>query len=193
MPYEDVVKSIEELHRLKSAGIITDAEFEQSKQQLLFGRGKPTATRPDRFTGLPAFTGELPPDSDHLGWITLPLRRYAEFTGRSGRKEFWMFQLLPVGLFFSLFAIGFTFAGGVGEGTAGGFALGVVLLAALGLIIPQLALQVRRLHDQDRSGWLVALNLVPYIGPVAIFILMLMEGTVGENKYGPDPYGPDTL
>lgn len=193
MPYEDVVKSIEELHRLKSAGIITDTEFEQSKQQLLFGRGKPAAAQPERFTGLPAFTGDLPSDNDHVGWITLPLRRYADFKGRSGRKEFWMFQLLPVGLFLFLVAVGFAFGGGVGEGTAIGLSIALVMLAVLALIVPQLAVQVRRLHDQDRSGWLVAFNLVPYIGPIIVLILMLMEGTVGENKYGPDPYGPQQL
>lgn len=80
--------SIEGLHRMKAEGIITEEEFEQSKQRILFGSGSKTTAGATTATG-----------NDHLAWILLPIRRYAEFTGRSSRKEFWMFQLVYVALF----------------------------------------------------------------------------------------------
>ena len=60
-------------------------------------------------------------------------------------------------------------------------------LFVLGSFIPGLAVQVRRLHDQDLSGWLVLVNLVPYLGALVMLVLMCIKGTNGENQYGPDP------
>jgi uncharacterized membrane protein YhaH (DUF805 family) len=49
--------------------------------------------------------------------------------------------------------------------------------------------QVRRLHDQDKSGWLILLSFIPYIGGLILLVLMLIDGTPGANRYGPDPKG----
>lgn len=187
---QNALKSIEDLHRLKTEGVITEADYEKAKEEILFGN-KPATTRAAAPEGREPFIRiagpvTLPADDDHLGWITLPLKRYADFTGRSSRKEFWMFQL-------AFLAIGIVaLVGGVdlfaGTGGLGGLALIFTWVALLALIVPLLAVQVRRFHDQDRSGWLVALNLLPYVGSLVVYILMLVEGTRGDNRYGPNPW-----
>lgn len=183
---EDALKRIEDLHRLKTEGVITEADFEKAKADLLSG------TAPRRHsTSTTATPTVLPDANDHVGWMTLPLRRYAEFHGRSTRKEFWMFQLIYVAL--ALVTAVLVGVGGVdeyGEGTGlSKLAVGLFVIALLGLFVPLLAVQTRRFHDQDRSGWFVLLNLIPYLGTFAVFIFMLLEGTRGDNRFGPDPRG----
>lgn len=188
------LKSIEDLHRLKTDGIITEEEFERSKERLLFG-GKPTSaaatpTAPrGSFSAAIGIIGSgapatLPQKEDHLAWITLPLRRYADFEGRSTRREFWMFQLVYVAL---ALIVGMVFATGENAGALHIIVLLLVATAALGLVVPLLAVQARRFHDQNRSGLLVLINFVPYVGAIVVFVMMLMEGTPGENRFGPDP------
>jgi uncharacterized membrane protein YhaH (DUF805 family) len=117
----------------------------------------------------------------------LPLKRYADFKGRSSRREFWMFQIIYLGLGFLAF-MAFTERDAYGEIPAINILfLLAVLVALLGLTVPLLAVEARRLHDQDRSGWLVLINLIPYVGALIVYGLMLIEGTPGENQYGPDP------
>ena len=184
---DDGVKSIENLHRLKSEGIITDEEFEQSKQRILFGQGRGAA----QVTAPRAPAAGLPGEDDHLAWVTLPLRRYADFDGRSTRREYWMFQLIPLTLFVFGVAIAGASVDQYGDMTGFGMMMiGLVMLGFIGLLVPLLAVQARRLHDQDRSGWLVLLNLIPYIGALAIFVIMLLPGTRGDNRFGPDPLAP---
>jgi len=65
-------------------------------------------------------------------------------------------------------------------------------LALIGLAVPHVAVQVRRFHDQDKSGWFALLNLVPYPGPFIVAGFMLIEGTQGDNQYGPDPKSKDS-
>ncbi|WP_442800310.1 DUF805 domain-containing protein [Sphingobium sp. C100] len=81
--------------------------------------------------------------------------------------------------------------GGFPAGTAsgGGASLFMILLGllVLALIIPSFAVQVRRFHDQDKSGWFVLLNFIPYVGGLIVLVFMFLEGTKGENRYGPDP------
>ena len=67
------------------------------------------------------------------------------------------------------------------------------LLGFIGLIIPNVAVQVRRLHDQDRSGWLILLFMIPYVGGLIGLVFMCIGGTPGPNRFGPDPYGEDYL
>lgn len=179
-----------------------------------------------------------------MNYMFLPLRRYADFEGRSRRKEFWLWQLFV--FLVSLVLIGGFIAmmfsaiyrvdqrGGVDwqsntssyESSYGDSdisysddssfsyststkanvdpymfmeemgAFGWVLLAlsflwALFIFIPNLAVTIRRLHDQDKSGWFYLLAFIPIVGPFILLIFMLIEGTRGPNRFGPDPKGPD--
>ena len=135
-----------------------------------------------------------------MDWMLMPLRRYAEFSGRSRRKEYWMFTLfilvaylvlgtlIGVGGFFSML----TDPSGVPQFSAiGWLGLGLLGIFALAMFIPTLAVIVRRLHDQDKSGWFILIQFVPYIGAIVMLVFMCIEGTKGENRYGPDPKGED--
>lgn len=131
-----------------------------------------------------------------MEWMILPYRRYADFSGRSRRKEYWLFALFYVLVMLVLNAVFGT--NEVVRGT-GSFVYGTRLvgagswvggLFALFSLVPSLAVSVRRLHDQDRSGWLLLLWLIPFLGWFALLVLMLLEGTRGANRYGPDPKTP---
>lgn len=130
-----------------------------------------------------------------------PLRKYADFYGRATRTEYWMFFLFRVLLvvaFLIPLIILAVLDNGVApdpDGNASAFGVigGVIVmlggLAYLALLIPELAVTVRRFHDQDLSGWLVLLGLVP-AGGFVIFVFMLLRGTNGTNRHGPDPRAP---
>ncbi len=138
-----------------------------------------------------------------------PLRRYADFEGRSRRTEYWLFVLFHVlvAIAFMIIAVSLFIAGGVAHPNlapvpAAGIAAGLWFLlgglAWLALLIPTLAVHVRRLHDIDQSGWLMLLSLIPGLGGIVLLILHLMDGTPGPNRYGPDPkgrepYGPPVV
>lgn len=144
-------------------------------------------------------------DVTGIGWMVEPLRRYADFNGRSRRTEYWMFALLQVIVYVLCF--GMIIAGMPwGELESNPDAepspiaiLGILLIALWWLVtfIPSLAVKVRRLHDSDKSGWLVLLFvfltfLLSIIGWVVQAVFMLLEGTRGPNQYGDDPKGGDT-
>jgi uncharacterized membrane protein YhaH (DUF805 family) len=115
--------------------------------------------------------------------MTMPLRRYAEFSGRSRRKEYWMFFLL---LMIAFVVVGIV-EGALGmAGTVGPYGpLSILLILAV--FIPSLAVGVRRLHDTGRSGWWLLIGLVPLLGGIVLLIFYVLEGTRGPNEYGPDP------
>lgn len=175
------LSNIENLHRLKAEGIITETEFEDAKRRILFG----SAPKQSSAFSPPAYQPSI---DEHMTWITMPLRRFADFRGRSRRREFWMFQLI----YLALALAGVVFVGGTADAYGGwspfgNIVAGLIILALIGLFVPLLAVEVRRLHDQGRSGFLVLLNLIPYLGVVIVLILMAIPGTVGENRFGPDP------
>ena len=119
-----------------------------------------------------------------MEWMLMPLRRYADFSGRSRRKEYWMFLLGLVIVFVVLSMVeGLLGLGGLVGGVYGP----LTLLLALAIFIPALAVQVRRFHDQGRTGWLVLLNLIPFIGGLIVLVFMVLDGKRGPNQYGPDP------
>lgn len=131
-----------------------------------------------------------------MEWMTLPLKRYAVFSGRSRRKEYWMFALLMLilGVIAAavdiLLGFGMTYRAvsdtgyGAGATTYNG---PLEILLSLGTLIPSLAVTVRRLHDLDKSGWWLLILLVPFIGAFVLLVFMCIEGTRGANRFGPDP------
>jgi uncharacterized membrane protein YhaH (DUF805 family) len=128
-----------------------------------------------------------------MEWMLLPLKRYFDFEGRSRRTEYWMYTLMTVLLY--LLCIALIVIGAVGSGDSGEMnptamaGVGLMGLLILGLLIPTIAVQVRRFHDQDKSGWWVLINLIPSIGGIIVLVFMCLEGTRGPNQYGPDPKG----
>lgn len=120
----------------------------------------------------------------------MPLKRYADFSGRSRRKEYWMFTLLNIvviTVLMVLVGIGGGFGGQNGTSALSMAALVLVCLYSLATLVPSLAVQVRRFHDQGKSGWYVLLGLIPWLGGVVILVFMFMEGVKDANAYGPDP------
>lgn len=122
--------------------------------------------------------------------------KYADFKGRARRNEYWMYVLFNT--IITLICYALIGIGAVAEsGLIGG--LGLILLygTGLALLIPSLAVAVRRLHDTNRSGWFLLLILIPLIGFIVLLVFLVTEGTRGPNNYGPDPKNPtnelDTL
>lgn len=119
-----------------------------------------------------------------MEWAIMPLKKYAEFTGRARRKEYWLFVLLSFGIYIVASILdGIAGLSGVIAGVYGP----IMTAAALGLLIPSIAVGVRRLHDTDRSGWWLLIALVPFVGGIVLLVFMVLEGTNGANRFGPDP------
>lgn len=118
-----------------------------------------------------------------MNWYLKVLKNYTNFSGRARRKEYWMFTLFNV--IFAVAAVlldnllGLAF-----EGIGYGPVYGLYLLAT---IIPGIAVSVRRLHDVDKSGWMILIGLIPLIGAIWLLVLFATEGTPGDNQYGPNP------
>ena len=112
------------------------------------------------------------------------LRRYADFTGRSSRREFWTFTLVQVLLVFLWLAAASATAD---DETLSGIVSVVGVGYMLATIVPELAARVRRLHDSGRSGWWLLLAAVPFVGPVVVLVLLCQAGEARANAYGPQP------
>jgi uncharacterized membrane protein YhaH (DUF805 family) len=113
------------------------------------------------------------------------LSQYVGFGGRARRAEYWWFVLFSVlvGIVTSILdiALGTDFEGSV---TSGGL---FNLIANLALLLPSLAVAVRRLHDTDRSGWWILIALIPLIGAIVLLVFFVQDGTAGPNRFGPSP------
>ncbi|MDY7099107.1 MAG: DUF805 domain-containing protein [Pseudomonadota bacterium] len=152
-----------------------------------------------------------------MEWMILPFKRYADFQGRSRRKEFWMFALLNIiiGLvlagpfYFSMVGSAVeAAAAGASEDAAAAAALGgagmfsmvgigLYGLYALAALIPNIAVTVRRFHDRDMSGWwylgFIVASMIPFVGilaSIALIVILALPGTDGANRFGPDPKNP---
>ena len=118
-----------------------------------------------------------------MEWATLPLKKYADFTGRARRKEYWMFALLVIvasvviGMIEGILGLGGTLA----------MYGPLSLLFMLAILIPSISVGVRRLHDTNRSGWWILIGLIPIVGSIVLIVFFVLEGTRGPNQYGPDP------
>ncbi|HTV83262.1 MAG TPA: DUF805 domain-containing protein [Acidobacteriaceae bacterium] len=117
-----------------------------------------------------------------MEWYRMAWQRYAQFDGRSHRKEYWMFVL--INLIVSLILCAGIF---VARSYAVTIACGIVCcLYGLAAIVPGLAVSVRRLHDIGRSGWWLLIDFIP-LGCFVLLIFFVREGTPGPSEHGPDP------
>lgn len=105
------------------------------------------------------------------------LGNYANFKDRARRSEYWWFYLFTV----ILYVVASIIDGIIGLPI-------FYIVTALGLLIPTIAVSVRRLHDADKSGWWLLIMLVPLIGILLLLYWFVTRGTVGPNRFGPDPY-----
>jgi len=112
-----------------------------------------------------------------MNYFTDVLKKYAVFTGRARRKEYWMYILFYIII---MFVLGFI-EGMIGTG-------GIIgALFGLALLLPSIGVGIRRLHDTGKSGWLLLLGLIPLVGAIILIVFFVQEGTKGDNAYGPDP------
>lgn len=108
------------------------------------------------------------------------IKKYAKFEGRANRPQYWYFVLTQFLAFFILELLCVIPFVNIIAGLA-------LLVLWLGLIVPGIAVAVRRLHDTNRSGWWLLLCFVPFVGAIVLLVWMCSEGTKGANKYGDEP------
>lgn len=125
-----------------------------------------------------------------MNWfIECITKNYANFSGRARRKEYWMY-----GLFYVLFMFILVIASalicammGMNSLEIDRVVIFIVICTYLALLIPTLAVLVRRLHDINKSGWWCLISFVPYVGIIILFIFALLDSTPGRNQYGENP------
>ena len=121
-------------------------------------------------------------------YIVDPWRRALDFSGRSTRTEYWLFQLqMPI-----VAILGIAVAAIIQSVWLNYILGGLLVLAFIPWFIASLAIGVRRLHDHDKSGWWLLIGLIPYVGGVIQLVLMLLPGDQGDNRYGHNPRYGDT-
>lgn len=118
-----------------------------------------------------------------MNWFTTALKKYAVFSGRSRRSEYWYFILFYFIIYIALAFVDrvtgtFDPKSGIGLLTA---------IFALALLIPSLSVSVRRLHDTDRSGWWLLIGFIPLIGAIVLIVFLAQDSGAGTNRFGPNP------
>ena len=148
-----------------------------------------------------------------IDWAKRPLQKYADFSGRAPRPEYWWFVLAQIVVLLVAMLLDSLLGSDLG-GTGYGI---IYIIVALALLLPSVAVSIRRLHDTNRSGWWLLLVAVPYLllglmtgmaaagdspvglgmagivgivalaGAIAILVFMILPGTPGDNRFGPPP------
>jgi len=118
-----------------------------------------------------------------MSWYILALKKYAQFSGRSRRKEYWMFFLFNIIFSSVAYIIDYIIFGDANV---------ISVLYILVLFLPGLALAVRRLHDTEKGWWWIFITLIPIVGNIIFLVIMCTNGTQGVNKYGADPKENET-
>lgn len=118
-----------------------------------------------------------------MNWFMAALQKYATFSGRAQRAEYWYFLLFYIIIYVALMIVdGIT--GSLNAESGLGLLSG---LFALGMLVPSLAVSVRRLHDTDRSGWWLLIGIIPLIGGIILLVFTAQDGTQGDNSFGSNP------
>ncbi|MEM8594489.1 MAG: DUF805 domain-containing protein [Pseudomonadota bacterium] len=118
-----------------------------------------------------------------MDWYLSVWEKYAVFDGRARRKEYWWFTLFNV-LALLVLALIDSSMGSYSPTAKMGLLSGVYVLAS---ILPSIGVTIRRLHDTDRSGWWMLISFIPVIGHIVLMVLLAIEGTQGDNRFGPNP------
>lgn len=120
-----------------------------------------------------------------MDWYLKVLQQYFDFSGRARRKEYWTFVMFNIGISIVLGIIDFLVLG-AGES---GFSI-LSTLYSLAVMIPGVAVSVRRLHDTGRSGWYLLCALIPFIGAFIVLYFVVADSEPGHNSWGPNPKEP---
>lgn len=118
-----------------------------------------------------------------MKWFCKVLNQYADFKGRACREEFWMFALINLLVTIAITAAGY----GIMLATAKNGALLLPVLYTIAVLVPSLAVTVRRLHDTGRTTWFLLANLIPLIGGIWMLIVLIPKGMTEDNHYGKNP------
>ena len=118
-----------------------------------------------------------------MNWYLKVLKNYAVFNGRAQRSEYWFFALFNILANIGLFLIDGVL-GTLNPETGFGLLGGIYMLA---IIIPGIAVTIRRLHDTNRSGWWSLIVFIPVVGVIALLVFMILDSTPGDNEYGSNP------
>lgn len=113
-------------------------------------------------------------------WYLEALQKYVEFEGRARRTEFWTFVLVNFCISIILSVLDATI--GMGFGFIG-------TLFSLAILLPSIAVAVRRLHDIGKEGWWILIGLIPIIGWIILLYFYIQDSEAGANAYGPNPKG----
>jgi len=128
-------------------------------------------------------------DLSPIGWALRPLKHYADFRGRAPRAEYWWFVLFV--LIAEILIMVLDSILGLNR-AVGPYGL-LVSLFIFSVIIPHIAVGVRRLHDTDHSGWWLLIGFIPIVGAITLLVFFSTAGDPESNRYGLDPYGPGDL
>lgn len=115
-----------------------------------------------------------------MRWYLEVIKKYAVFSGRAERREYWFFTLFNLIFFTLLYAFDLA---RLGETSADYIPLSMIY--ALAVFLPNLAVTVRRLHDTGRSGWWTLIACVPVIGWIVLLAFLISDSQPGTNRYGP--------
>ena len=128
-----------------------------------------------------------------MKWYLKVLKQYFDFKGRARRKEFWMFALFDsifgiIAMVIDNYLIKYTVCQSFGIGHFFGLEYGVIeIIYTAAILIPGLAVRVRRLHDVGKSGWVLLAVILPIVGAIWLIVQWATVGTEGENEYGQNP------
>ncbi len=112
-----------------------------------------------------------------MEWYLAALKKYADFSGRARRREYWMFVLVNLVISCVLAGLGYV---------SNAFNV-LSYIYALAVLVPSFAVGWRRLHDTGRSGWWMLIGLIPLVGAIILIVFFLQDGAPGDNQYGPNP------
>jgi uncharacterized membrane protein YhaH (DUF805 family) len=118
-----------------------------------------------------------------MNWFLVVLKKYATFSGRAQRAEYWWFYLISTLIIIGLSLIDQA-TGTLDEETGMGL---LTTLYSLAILIPSIAVGVRRLHDTGRSGWWLLIGLIPVIGSIVLIVFFVLDSEPGDNAHGANP------
>jgi uncharacterized membrane protein YhaH (DUF805 family) len=123
-----------------------------------------------------------------MDWYLMVWKRYAQFSGRSRRKELWMFALFNAIVGAVLYSV--SLAAAWQSSSLSTFFFALYFVYVLAALVPGWAVGARRLHDTGKSGWWWLIALVPFVGAIILIVFWVTDSQPGDNQYGPNPKSP---